>query len=169
MKISLKNARALKQACFVATSGTHAVTAKLANGDTSVANRSFELEDRGRIYLNRNLALADHIVEQGDKSVDGIRRELSGGLTKQISVAEQPAAFEDYATRAENLELGGVIVDGKRDDSLMFKAPFLKVKRSWLKESINNPMPGHVLLGLRQAGVLDDDLPAAATEDVIAD
>ena len=156
MKILIRDARNLLVALQAVTSGTHTVVTKLANGDSSSAQVPYELDDKARWNLVKNLELAERIVKHADKMPIAISKQIeakNGGKT--VSKKENPALFAEYLKRVAAIE------------DIEESAPFLRVKRTGLRESNDNPIPGMVITGLMV--ILSDDVPAPAPEDVIPD
>lgn len=149
MKISIKDARELHNALITITSGNKTVVTK----DNGTAQVPYELDDKARWNLTKNLGLAERLVKQADTAREGIVRELSGGKTN-INRDEDPAKFEEAVNRIAALESG------------IESAPFVRVKMSGLKISASNPIPGVLVSALRP--ILEDDVPAESA-DVIPD
>lgn len=156
MKILIRDCRQLLVSLRAVTSGSHTVVTKLANGDASSAQVPYELDDKARWNLIKNLDLAERLVKHADLMPIAIGKEIeakNGG--KVVSRKENPSLFAEYSQRVAAIE--------DREES----APFLRVKRTGLRESNDNPIPGMVITGLLP--ILSDDLPAAAAEDIIPD
>lgn len=150
MKIQVKQARELHNALVSVTSGTHAVATKLANGETSTAQVPYELDDKARWNLVKNLTIAERIVKNADQTREGIVRELTGGVGKDIRRADEPEKFQQYVERVTALE------------ETVESAPFLRVKASGLKIANTNPIPGVIVTALTP--ILELDIPAEQNE-----
>ena len=155
MKIQIKQARELYSALVSITSGTHAAVTKLANGDQTSTQVPYELDDKARWNLTKNLSLAEKIVKDADKAREGILRELTGGAGKDLKKSEDPEKFAQWLARVEALE------------EQVESAPFLRVKLTGLKVSNTNPVPGIVVAALRP--ILEEDVPAPDASEVIPD
>lgn len=145
MKIAIKDARELHNALITITSGSKTVVTK----DNATAQVPYELDDKARWNLTKNLGLAERIVKQADTAREGIIRELSGG-TGNISRDAEPEKYEEAVRRISALE---TTVDS---------APFVRVKVSGLKISATNPVPGILVSALRP--ILEEDIPVSDSE-----
>jgi hypothetical protein len=153
MKIQVKQARELLNALITVTSGTHSVVTRSPGGQT-VNQVPYELDDNARWNLTKNLGLAERIVKDADKAREGILREITGGVGRDLKRADEPEKFQQFLERSETIE------------DQVESAQFLRVRLSGLKISGANPIPGVVVSAL-QPILLDDVVPAP--EDVIPD
>lgn len=154
MKIQVKQARELLNALITITSGSHAVVTQLAGGGQTATQVPYELDDAARWNLTKNLGLAERIVKDADKAREGILREITGGVGRDLKRAEEPEKFQQFVERAEKIE------------EQVESAPFLRVRVSGLKISSTNPVPGLVIAALQP--ILMEDIPVAAA-DIIPD
>lgn len=145
MKIAIKDARELHNALITITSGSKTVVTK----DNATAQVPYELDDKARWNLTKNLGLAERIVKQADTAREGVIRELSGG-TGNINRETEPEKYEDAVRRISALE------------TTVESAPFVRVKVSGLKISATNPVPGILVSALRP--ILEEDIPVSDSE-----
>lgn len=156
MKIQTKKARIVIHACNLILEGTHTAVLALANGNQQTVQKPFELDDKARYNLQKNLMLAQRIVETADKVRSGVVRELAGGIGIEFTKDSHPEKWVEWVKRAEAIE------------AETHSAPFLRVKRSGLKITNANPVTASAVVALEDVGILDDDTPASS-EDVIPD
>lgn len=145
MKISIKDARELHNALITITSGNKTVVTK----DNGTAQVPYELDDKARWNLTKNLGLAERIVKQADAAREGIVRELSGG-TGSVNRDTDPEKYQQAVDRISALE------------NTVESAPFVRVKASGLKISASNPVPGIIVSVLRP--ILEEDIPVSDSE-----
>lgn len=154
MKIQVKKARELLNALITITSGSHSAVTKLANGEQTTTQVPYELDDAARWNLTKNLSLAERIVKDADKAREGILREITGGVGRDLKRSEDPEKFQLFLERAEKIE------------EQVESAPFLRVRVSGLKISNTNPVPGLIVVALQP--ILQEDIPVTAA-DIIPD
>lgn len=163
MKIQVKKARILLNACTVLTSGTHTILTALASGDKAAAAVPYELEDQTRWNVDKNLGLAKRIVDAADKLRETAGRATAkaiyggSGIGRTISAQNNPVEWAAYQERLEKIE------------NIIESAPFLRIRETGLKISNANPVPGIIKAALCEAGVLVEDVKAAPEADTIAD
>jgi hypothetical protein len=154
MKISIKQARDLYNALVTVTSGNRSVATKLANGDNTVTQIPYELEDKARWNLIKNLSLIERLLKDADKNRDSIITEITGGLDREIRKADDPEKFSLFIKRAEEIE------------SVEESIPLLRVKLSGLKVNVN-AIAGVVVSALMP--ILEQDIPAPDASEIIPD
>ena len=145
MKITIQNARELHNALITITSGNKTVVTK----DNGTAQVPYELDDKARWNLTKNLGLVERVVKQADAAREVIIRELSGG-TGNIDRAGNPEKYDEAVRRIGQLE------------ATVESLPLVRVKMSGLRISAGNPIPGVIISALRP--ILEDDVPAEAGE-----
>lgn len=154
MKIQVKQARELLNALITITSGTHTAVSKAANGEPTTVQVPYQLDDTARWYLTRNLSLAEKVVKDADKAREGILREITGGIGRDLKRSEEPEKFQQFLERAEKIE------------QQVESVPFLRVKLSGLCISNTNPVPGLIVVAL--SPILQPDAPVLEA-DIIPD
>jgi len=155
MKITTRDARVLHKGITVVTSGTHNVVTTSADDSKSATEVPFLLEDKGRWNLTKNLELCDTLIKRVDKQKMEILRELTGAVGRDLLQAKEPQKYADYIERTEALE------------DMEHSLPLLRVKRSWLKEGNDNPIPGIVIVSMKS--ILQDDTTQANKDEIIPD
>lgn len=163
MKIQVKKARQLLQACTLLTGGTHNVITQLASGEKSSVAVRYELEDQARWNIDKNLSLAKRMVETADQLRETAARKIAArifggnGIGRTLSAQNNPNEWAEYQTRLEEIE------------ELVDNLPLLKIREQGLKISNSNPIPGLIKDSLRACGLLIEDVKAPPADDVIAD
>ncbi|MFZ9725620.1 MAG: hypothetical protein ACO3EH_00305 [Ilumatobacteraceae bacterium] len=145
MKITIKDARELQNALINITSGNKTVVTK----DNATAQVPYELDDKTRWNLTKNLGLVERVVKNAETAREGIIRELSGG-TGNINRETDPVKFDEAVRRIGTLE------------ATVESLPLVRVKMSGLRVSTTNPIPGILISALRP--ILEDDITVEASE-----